>query len=109
MRLLSIALLNFFLFCSLVSQDITVMTYNIRLNTASDGENAWPLRKDFVTEHILYNAPDVLGVQEGLPEQISYLRDNLSNYALIGEGRDGGDAGEYSGIFYNKHKYKTDR
>lgn len=108
MRLLNIALLYIFLVANIVSQDITVMTYNIRLDVASDGENAWPLRKDFVKDHILYNAPDVLGTQEGLPQQILYLRNNLSNYKLIGEGRDGGDAGEYSGIFYNLQKFKID-
>lgn len=108
MRLQSVFFLYFILVASIDCQDITVMTYNIRLNVASDGENAWPLRKEFVTEHILYNAPDILGTQEGLPEQIAYLRDNLSNYNLIGEGRDGGDNGEYSGIFYNRHRYSVD-
>ena len=35
------------------SLSLKVMTYNIRLDTASDGENAWPNRKGFLTSQIL--------------------------------------------------------
>ena len=105
MRLLSVFIFSLLFLYNSNSQDLVVMTYNIRLDVASDGENAWPLRKDFLTQHILYNSPDILGTQEGLPQQVEYLRSQLTNYKLIGEGRDGGHNGEYSGIFYNRHKY----
>lgn len=29
------------------SQNLKLMSYNIRLDVASDGQNAWPVRKDF--------------------------------------------------------------
>ncbi len=86
---------------------VKVMTYNIRLNTPQDGENAWPLRRDFLASQILFHEPDVLGIQEGLPEQVNWLQENLPGYAFIGEGRDGGDNGEYSAIFYRKDKLKV--
>ena len=46
---------------------------------------------------------DVLGVQEAKPSQMSDLR-TMPGFASVGVGRDGGDRGEYSAIFY-----RTDR
>ena len=36
-------------------KDLVVMTFNIRLNTPSDGQNAWPLRKDKAASQIYSN------------------------------------------------------
>lgn len=103
---------NIFIFISLFfifsaqGQHVSLMTYNIRLDVVSDGKNAWLNRKDFLVGQIKFYEPDILGTQEGLPHQISYMNEQLPEYKLIGEGRDGGDKGEYSGIFYNKEKFK---
>ena len=40
--------------CKSQSQHLEVMTYNIRLDVASDGENAWPNSKDFVSSQLLF-------------------------------------------------------
>ena len=94
-----------FLYNTCISQqDIKVMTYNIRLDTPSDGENAWPNRKEFLTSQVLFLAPDILGVQEATPHQVTYLDSVLSNYATIGRGRDGGNKGEHSNIYYNTER-----
>lgn len=78
------------------------MTFNIRLNVASDSLNAWPYRKDKVASQILYYTPQILGVQEALPEQMQDLRDRLPNYKSLGGGReDGKNKGEFSAIFYD--------
>lgn len=90
------------------TQDIAVMTYNIRLDVASDGENAWPNRKDFLSSQILFHTPDILGVQEARPNQMIDLRNTMKKYATIGEGRDGGNKGEHSSIFYNKEKIQVE-
>ncbi|WP_405606946.1 endonuclease/exonuclease/phosphatase family protein [Polaribacter sp. Asnod1-A03] len=90
-----------------VTSPLKVMTYNIRLDVASDGENAWPNRKDFLTNHILFLAPDVLGVQEAKPNQIEDLNNALTGYKFIGEGRDGLKKGEYSAIYYNSEKVEV--
>lgn len=91
------------------SQNLKVMTYNIRLDVASDGENAWPHRKEFLTNQIKFFGPDVMGIQEGLPGQIKYMKGALTDYKMIGHGRDGGDNGEYSAIFYNTNKVKVEK
>jgi hypothetical protein len=55
------------------SPEINVATYNLRLNTASDGPNAWPQRVDTVKALVRYHEFDILGTQEGLPDQIADL------------------------------------
>ena len=86
--------------------NIKVMSYNLRLDVASDGENAWPNRKDFLLSQIKFYEPTVFGTQEGRPNQIAEMKDYLSDYAYIGQGRDGENKGEYSAIFYNTKKVK---
>lgn len=88
-------------------QSVQVMTYNIRLDTENDRGNAWPHRRDFLADQVRYHLPDVLGTQEGLPHQIDWLDENLTEYAYVGEGRRGGHAGEYSAIFYNRHRLRV--
>ncbi|WP_369411599.1 endonuclease/exonuclease/phosphatase family protein [Flaviramulus multivorans] len=84
------------------------MTYNIRLDVASDGENAWTHRKDFLISQVLFFSPDILGVQEARPNQMNDLKTALKNYQFIGTGRDGGNEGEHSSIFYNSYKFKVE-
>ncbi|WP_417369679.1 endonuclease/exonuclease/phosphatase family protein [Flavobacterium beibuense] len=88
------------------AQDVKVMSYNIRLDVASDGENRWDNRKDMLAGQVLFFEPDFMGVQEALPHQMQYLDSALVKYDHIGVGReDGKNKGEFSAIFYNKSKY----
>ena len=64
---------------------LKVMTYNIRLDLASDGINAWPNRSTFLSSQILFYGPDIMGVQEALPNQITDLKSELTNYKFIGK------------------------
>lgn len=92
---------------SSVAQSVKVMTYNIRLDVASDGENRWDSRKDFLAAQVLFNEPDFLGVQEAQHHQMQYLGKALTSYNHIGVGRDdGGTGGEYSAIFYNNSRFR---
>jgi endonuclease/exonuclease/phosphatase family metal-dependent hydrolase len=59
-----------------------IMTFNIRFENDRDGENGWEYRRDFVTGVIERYAPAVVGTQEGLPPQLTYLRDRLPAYHL---------------------------
>ncbi len=87
-------------------QEIKVMSYNIRLNVTSDGENRWDLRKDKVAGLMNFYEPDFIGGQEVTHGQLMYLIENLKGYAYIGVGRDDGkEKGEYSCIFYKKDKF----
>lgn len=82
------------------------MSYNIRLDLASDGENRWDLRKEKVAALMNYYEADFIGGQEVQHHQLRYLLENLNGYSYIGVGRDDGkEGGEYSCIFYKKEKY----
>lgn len=83
--------------------DIKVISFNIRLNTKSDGDNWWEHRKQASINMINEEKPTVFGLQEALPEQVQYLAENLPEYGYIGVGRDDGKKkGEHMAIFYLK-------
>ena len=86
------------------TESLKVMTYNIRLDVASDGENAWAKRKDFLISQINFYEPTFFGVQEARPNQMLDINSNLTNYSFIGQGRDGKNIGEYSAIFFDSTK-----
>ncbi|AWH85531.1 endonuclease/exonuclease/phosphatase [Flavobacterium album] len=85
-----------------------IMTYNIRLDIASDGENRWDNRKEMLAKQVQFYEPDFLGVQEALPQQVHYLDSAMVAYDFIGVGRDDGKSkGEHSAIFYKSKKFKV--
>jgi endonuclease/exonuclease/phosphatase family metal-dependent hydrolase len=86
--------------------EVKVMSFNIRLDVKSDGENWWENRKDKVAGLMKYYGADFIGGQEVQHHQLVYLKEQLSGYDHIGVGRDDGkEKGEYSCIFYNKEKF----
>lgn len=90
------------------SQDLKVMTYNIRLSLESDKENAWDNRKEDALALMSYYHPDYFGVQEAVPQQMVDIKTSLKDYNYVGVGRDDGkNQGEYSAIFYDKNKLEV--
>lgn len=82
------------------------MTYNIRYDNPDDGADNWHQRKAELTTQILKQAPDILGIQEGLAHQVTYLDSMLTQYAYVGVGReDGKTQGEYAALFYDTKKW----
>src|SRR3954454_13481460 len=89
------------------NNDVRVMSYNIRYATASDGENIWEQRKDFLAETIRAFDPDLLGTQETLARQRDDLAARLDGYDVLAAGRDDGrEAGEMMAIFYRKARFE---
>ncbi|MGK2864156.1 MAG: endonuclease/exonuclease/phosphatase family protein [Chitinophagaceae bacterium] len=102
----------FFLFLffsySLAAQELNVMTFNIRYNTAADSLDAWSFRKDKVASQILFHDVHLLGIQEALHGQVMDLKQKLSRYKYAGVGRDDGkEKGEYSAIFYDSTRLQA--
>jgi endonuclease/exonuclease/phosphatase family metal-dependent hydrolase len=87
--------------------DVDVMTFNIRYGTAPDGENRWEKRRDLVFEVIREHHPDVIGLQEAMRFQIDDICKAVPGYAEVGEGRDGGEKGEYSAILYREKRFRV--
>jgi endonuclease/exonuclease/phosphatase family metal-dependent hydrolase len=88
------------------SQKLRLMTYNIRLDLASDGANAWPHRRHWVVAQIEWLRPDIFGMQEVLPGQKADVAADLPQYELFGEGRDAGGKGEASPLGFDTRKFR---
>ena len=83
---------------------LNIATFNLRMDTPKDGENAWPNRQEMVKGLIRFHDFDLFGTQEGFRYMLDSIA-SLGGYAYTGGGRDDGrEAGEHSAIFY-----KTDR
>jgi len=87
------------------AQEFAVMTYNIRLDVASDADNDWNHRNHFLTDQLAYYAPAIFGIQEALPHQVMDIQLALSSYNHIGIGREGENQGEASSIFYQSSRF----
>lgn len=86
---------------------LKIATFNLRMDTPSDGENAWFHRKDMVNDLIRLYGFDLFGTQEGFTHQLNDIL-RLSDYRFIGVGRDDGkDAGEHCAIFYRSDRFKV--
>jgi endonuclease/exonuclease/phosphatase family metal-dependent hydrolase len=88
-----------------LATEARLMSYNIRYDTPADGVNAWPQRKAAVAELLRQHAPDIFGIQEALPHQISELAAALPDYARFGVGRDASGGGEGVPVFYRKDRF----
>jgi len=87
-------------------QTCSIMSYNIRYDNTYDIENNWKFRKGPMVELLNHYHPTILGTQEGLFHQLSFLDSSLMNYKYIGIGReDGIMQGEYCAIFYDTTIY----
>lgn len=87
---------------------LTVMSWNIRLDTPDDGIHQWSNRKDALCAEIIRRNPDILGVQEAKYNQMKDMRKRLPGYKSVGVGRDDGiKAGEFSAVFYRKKNLKA--
>ncbi|WP_083702122.1 endonuclease/exonuclease/phosphatase family protein [Mangrovimonas sp. DI 80] len=100
--------LGLFILTFAQAQDLKVMSYNIKLDYPKEGKDSWANRKPFFINQLKFYEPDVLGVQEAMPNQMKDMESLLPDYDYVGVGRDdGNDAGEYSAIFYKKDELKV--
>lgn len=101
-------LISFFalLSCGRQQHNLTVMTFNIRLDTPADGENRWTERVPVVKAYMDTAVPDIAGMQEVMHNQLNDLLDIMPGYTYVGTGRDDGKTGgEYSPVFYREEKF----
>lgn len=84
---------------------ISLMTYNLKFASPTY-KPLWEERRDMQVDMIKKYNPDIIGTQEGLKEQIDYLAEQLPEYVVVGEGRQGGDDDEHMAIFYKRDKFR---
>lgn len=99
--------LCFFLGTTLVTKaqdlNLKIMSFNIQ---QPNGTN-WDARKANVASIFNTTQADVVGTQEAVNYQRDYIAQQ-TGYAWFGTGRDGGDNGEGSWIYYKANKYTLD-
>lgn len=89
------------------ASSLRVMSFNIRLDLASDGPNAWSHRKHMVAEIIRHEGPALIGMQEVLLHQKSDLEAALPAYVFIGAARDdGAEKGEFSPLAFRSDRFE---
>jgi len=100
-------LIGLFTLTNVYSQDVTVISYNIKYDNVNDTINNWNDRKDAMVELLQHYQPGIIGMQEVLHGQLTYLVEHLSNFKYIGIGRDDGkEKGEYAPILFDTSAYK---
>ena len=101
--ILTLAALLMLAACS--APELRVMSYNIRLGVAKDGDNAWDLRKPATPAMLRDIHPVVFGVQEAYDFQIAYILEECPDYKAVGVGReDGISKGEHMSVFYDSKR-----
>jgi endonuclease/exonuclease/phosphatase family metal-dependent hydrolase len=80
---------------------ITLMSFNLRCDKPDPGERQWRKRVGAIAKLIQHYHPDLLGTQEGKPNQIADLKALLPEYKFIGGDRTGTGLGEHCNILFN--------
>jgi len=83
-----------------------IMTLNLRTGLAMDGENAWKHRESILLNLLEKEAPDLIGIQEGLQFQLMAIEERHPQYAWVGTGRDGTVFDEFCAVFYHRDRFE---
>lgn len=107
LRRIAILLLSICACGPVQAQTLRVMSFNVRLPVASDGENRWEARRALMVETLRRTHPDLIGTQELFGSQGDALTEALPGYAWFGRGRRGGHGDdEHMGVFYRKDAFR---
>ena len=84
-----------------VSEELCVMSFNLRYKGGDRAPHDWDNRLPLALEQIAEERPHIIGTQEGLFSQVQDLERGLEGFRWVGQGRNGGSRGEYMAIFYD--------
>lgn len=62
---------------------LCLISSNIRFDNPADGANAWPLRRNILTEILLKHSPDIIATQEGRFDQLLDFKEALSDFDIV--------------------------
>ena len=90
---------------------IRVGSYNIRFSKGDIGTpNAWNERKADLADLVRKMELDAFGMQEVCPDQAQYLREQLPEFAFVGDHREADrKSGEASPVFYRKSRFDAEK
>ena len=91
---------------SIYPQSHSIISYNIRYDNNWDVENSWKIRRNKINQILVQYSPSIIGIQEGLLNQVQYIDSSLINHDYVGIGRDDGkEKGEFCAIYYDTTRY----
>jgi endonuclease/exonuclease/phosphatase family metal-dependent hydrolase len=89
--------------------DLEVMSFNLRY-ASTDPPHPWSQRRPAMRTLLRTEQPHLIGTQEGLAGQLRDLGADLgARYDFVGTGRDGGDRGEFTAVFYDRTRLSPQR
>ena len=84
------------------NHDHIILSYNIKYDNTTAKENNWSLRQKRLFNLLRDYNPSIIGIQEGLINQVKYIDSSLEKYKYIGVGRDDGKTkGEFCAIYFD--------
>ena len=89
-------------FMAIVISDVSAFTTSVMTF------NFWVYRGSTSAQmNVIRDAdPDLIGTQEALYDKVQAITSLGKNYQSVGQGRDGGNAGEFNAIFFKKDKFR---
>ena len=88
---------------------LSAMSYNVRYDNPEENAHPWRHRRDDVASVLRFHAPDVVGLQEALHDQLEDLRSRLPGYEWLSAGRRRPEcAGEYAAIGYDRDRFNLE-
>lgn len=90
--------------------EVRLISFNIRQSglAEKDGPDRWAKRREATLNLFERETPSVVGIQEGLIDQVRYIERNCPQYTRLGVGRDdGAEEGEIMAIFYRSDRFEA--
>ncbi len=88
-----------------MSVKIKIMTFNLRVPAKADENNYFNFRKDKIIATIRKEMPDVIGFQEAVDSSLDILKEALTEYYVLGHGRDERYHGEGAPVAFRKEVF----
>ena len=86
--------------------NISIVTFNLRMDTRHDGENYFFNRAPYILQTIREKKPDILCFQEATVRILEWLRANLTDYAVAGIGRGKDFSDEANPVAFRKDRFE---
>ncbi|MFI6942554.1 endonuclease/exonuclease/phosphatase family protein [Streptomyces sp. NPDC050418] len=86
---------------------LRIMSFNLQVDWEG-APHPWSTRREAAVALLRHERPHLLGTQEGLHSQVGDVQEGLGpDYALIGEGREGGERGEHMAVLYDRNRLES--
>ena len=83
---------------------LKIVTFNIRCDYGQDGPNQFCYRSSLVKRKIEAEQPDIICFQEVLPHVVQWLKENLTDYYVVGCGREKTLDGEQMTVAFHRDR-----